>query len=407
MVSDDVRLSGAGVSCANTPIASEPGIPRVWIFQPQVVHYRVPVWDLLCECAEDAYELTVLGPLENGRAIGGASRSYLRAFPHESFRRFGLLLARWPGAAELVRRERPEVVIITASPRSTTAWSLPGVCRQVGSAIIGWSKVHSYSSIPAPILRRVKRRFFSRFDRMLCYGDQSLAELIAHGYPPQRARVAANTIDTRRIFEDADAIMARGRALREKAGLIGRTVVLCLGRMDPVKRHSDLLKAWPKLRAYDPKLVLVLVGGGPLLDHVRAGARAVDPDRIIVTGRVPDGDDYAWIAAADLFLVPGGVGLAVNQALAFGRPTVIADESGADSEIVEHGVTGWRYPRGSIDALVDTVCKVLADPEATERVTAHARARLRDHITIGNMVAAMDATIREGLDISRCRRERP
>ena len=39
-------------------------LPQVWIFQPAVKHYRLPVWDLLVEQARGRYEITVFGPLD-------------------------------------------------------------------------------------------------------------------------------------------------------------------------------------------------------------------------------------------------------------------------------------------------------------------------------------------------------
>src|SRR5262245_33638788 len=157
-------------------------------------------------------------------------------------------------------------------------------------------------------------------------------------------------------------IRARGDELRRAAGLEGRKILLCIGRMDPEKRHGDLLEAWPRLRTLDPDLRLVMVAGGPLLETVRARAAAVDPERIVVTGRVPEGDDYAWVSACDMGVYPGAVGLAINISLAFGKPTLIADERGSDAEIVRHGVTGWRFRRGDLDALIAAVQRVLENP---------------------------------------------
>ena len=368
------------------------------------MHYRVPLWDSLIERGAGAYRISVLGPLQNGKAFGGDYRPYFRQLACKTVSIFGQSFASWPGAAELVRRERPEVVIFDANPRNATCWRLPAVCRRIGAASVCWTKVHSYSGIPRRLLIPMKRRFLSRFDRALCYGEQSLAELVSLGFPADHARVAQNTIDTRRIFEQARALSEQGRELRKAAAVCDKHVLLCVGRVVPEKRHADLLRAWSRLRQLDPDLVLVLVGGDRGLEEIRREAGRIDPMRIIVTGPVPEGEDYAWIATADITVYPGAVGLAINQSLALGRPTVIADEIGADSEILEHGVTGWRYPKGDLDALVRVIRDVLNDDEATRRVTDTARALMREQVTIENMVEVIDATIREAIDISRTRK---
>ncbi len=253
-------------------------------------------------------------------------------------------------------------------------------------------------------MRMVKKRFFSRFDRAICYGKSSMRELVGLGYAPDRARVAQNTIDTGRIFTQGERIAERGRQLRTEQGLDGRKVIVSIGRMDPPKRHEDLLDAWPRLRSIDPSLSLVLVSGGQLLESIRQRAAQVDGENIHVLGRVPEGDDYAWLAAGDLAIYPGAVGLAINQSLAIGCPTIIADEHGADAEIIMHEQTGWRFARGDLDALSATVGRVLGDDSQRARVVGQARKMMKDKVTIENMVTCIDATIREAIDDAARRR---
>lgn len=376
---------------------------RVWILQPKVEHYRIPIFDGLVERgkADDAYSLTVLGTLEKGKAFGGSARPYFVDCPRREFRRLGVLFFEWPQAEAMLRSEKPDALVIEANTRNFTSWKLPKVCRSMGIPVVGWSKVHSYSKASA-IMGIVKRRFFTRFDRMICYGESSFEELTGLGYPTDRALIANNTIDTRKIFAEGDQLRERGRAIREERGLTGKKILLCIGRMDADKRHQDLLDAWPRLAALDPGLTLVLISGGPLLEEIRAKAAAVDKDRIIVTGRVPEGDDYAWIATCDVSIYPGAVGLAINQSLAFGKPTIIANERGADSEILvgdesPSTQTGWRYERGNLDAMVSGVKEILAGGAKAEAVADRAMRLMRDKVTLDNMVGAIDQSIRRAL----------
>ena len=378
-------------------LRGDAALPRVWMFEPRVQHYRVPVFDALRERAKGRYELTILGALQQGASFGGQSRPYFRECGEEPVRRMGVTFLHWPRAEELLRRERPEAVVMAANLRSLSAWSLPRVCREIGASCIGWSKVRG-KSLPEPLARAFGGRFFRRFDRMLCYGEQSLEELAGYGYPRERARVFNNTIDTRRIFREGDAIRKRGHELRQKAGLADCLLLVCVGKMQAQKGLDDLLRAWPRLRLIDERLCLVVVGSGPLLDGFRERAAATDPERIRVTGRVPEGDDYAWISTANAFVVPGAVGLAINQSLAFGCPTLIADEPGADAEILRHGETGWRFARGDPAALADAVARVLGQPEEARRISERGRALLREKVTIEHMVDVIDAVMTESLD---------
>jgi len=385
--------------------AARPSV--VWDLQPEVQHYTVPVWDGVTArgAADGAYSLSVLGTLENGEAIGGGKRPYIVECPIEHRRRFGVHLYGWPRFEEKLRRSPPDVLIIGANPRNFDCWRIPRLCRAMGIPVIMWSKVHSYSGF-APIMKRVKPWFYSRFDCAVCYGEASRDELLGYGFPPDRVFVANNTIDTRRVFLDGERIQRRGVELRREAGLEHRRILLCIGRMDPEKRHRDLLSAWPRLRELDPDLFLVIVSGGPLLETIRDQSARIDPERIRVIGRVPEGDDYAWISTCDLGIYPGAVGLAINISMAFGKPTIIADEYGADAEIIQHGVTGWRFVRGDLEDMVGAVGHVLSNPDEVRKVTASARTLMRETVTIENMVANIDKAIRTGLALRGSARKR-
>ncbi|MDP1662663.1 MAG: glycosyltransferase family 4 protein [Phycisphaerales bacterium] len=374
-------------------------LPLVYIWQPSVFHYRVPVFDELraLGVSTNSYDLRVLGTLEPGnKAVGGDHRDYFIESREVSTTRAGIMWLHWEKWKEIIDRDRPDVVIIQANLRSLSSWKIPTYCRKLGIPCYGWGKINSFSKL-AVVSNAVKPYFFKRFLGMVVYSQASKRELAAAGYPESKIIVAQNTIDTRRIYSSASQIKARAAELRAQHGLDGKIILQCIGRMDPEKRHADLLDAWPRLRELDPRLVLVLVSGGPLLKDIKARANALDPERIVVTGRVPEGDDYSWIAAADICIYPGAVGLAINQGLALAKPTIIADEWGADGELIEHGKTGYRYQRANLAELVKAVDHVLKNPEETARIGESTRALIRDHVTIENYVSRLDEVVRRGL----------
>jgi glycosyltransferase involved in cell wall biosynthesis len=375
------------------------GLPKVFIWQPSVFHYRVPVFDDLRTLGHTTktFDLRVLGTLaEGGKAVGGEKRDYFIDDPEIYIRRFGAIWLKWQRASEIIAEHKPDVVIMQANLRSLSCWSIPSMCRKMGIPCFGWGKINSYSKV-AWVSNQFKKHFFKRFDGLVVYSQSSRKELLDRGIPDERIVVAQNTIDTRRIFSDWDRIAARAAELRKHNGLEGKIVLQCIGRMDPEKRHADLINAWPELRKLDDRLRLVLVSGGPLLDQIKAHAKQVDAERIVVTGRVPEGDDYCWIAASDISIYPGAVGLAINQSLALKKPTIIADEWGADGELIVHGKTGYRFPRGDLGALVAAVKHVLMNPAEADGFAHSAQAIVRDEVTIENYVNKLNVIIQRGL----------
>lgn len=396
----------------SAPYSSESGaatgssreLPLVLIAQPEVQHYRIPVFDLLAERARDRYRFEVWGQLENGKAFKGEARDYLHHTPYVRQKMFGVLTMQWPELLGHVERLRPDVVVVVANIRNRTSWRMPSVARRISAACIGWDKAYGYSSLPQWARARLTSRMYRQFDQMIAYGTQAADAMVDVGVPRNRIYVANNTIDTRSIFEQDATFRAAAAALREREGLVGKNILLMISRLNADKRPGDVLDAWPQLRELDPNLVLVIAGSGGLAEELKLRCAQIDSQRIKFVGRLPAGEDYTWIAASDMTIQCGAIGLAINQSMAFGKATIVADEPGPDSEIVEHGVTGWRYPRGNLTQMVETVGEVLNNSGERERITNTAREQMRTKITIENMVEQIDRCITDALQIAHARR---
>jgi glycosyltransferase involved in cell wall biosynthesis len=105
------------------------------------------------------------------------------------------------------------------------------------------------------------------------------------------------------------------------------TVLIHVGRFDPVKNQAFLIDVLAAARARRPDLFLLLVGTGPLEGAVAARARERGVhDRIRFCGSRTDVPRL--LAAADVFVFPSifeGAPLACLEAQAVGLPLVIAD----------------------------------------------------------------------------------
>lgn len=87
-------------------------------------------------------------------------------------------------------------------------------------------------------------------------------------------------------------------------------------------------------------------------------------DRVIFTGRVPDGDLPSWLRSADLYVSAAAYepfGVATVQAMACGLP-VIATSVGANRDAVIDGTTGVLVPPGRVRPLGQRIRELLAQP---------------------------------------------
>lgn len=82
-------------------------------------------------------------------------------------------------------------------------------------------------------------------------------------------------------------------------------------------------------------------------------------------GRIVDGVG-AYFAAADVVVLPGIGGLALNEAMFWGRPCVVSVADGTEDDLVIDGVTGCRFADGDRGSLALAISRCL-DLTADER----------------------------------------
>lgn len=382
----------------NSPQAYPTELPKVMLVQPAVQHYRLPVFDIVRELGKETYSLTVFGPTDGGMAFGGGERNYVVDRPLCKYRRFGINYESFPWLASEIKSSNPSVVIMTLNPRCLESYTIKNQCVKTGTVLVGWSKIHSYGSAPPFVQNALKRFLFRRFDRVICYGRSAAEELAGFGFPKDRTFIAQNTIDTKSVSTGKLQMRQRGEELRNKLGLSSCPTVLCIGRFEPEKRQTDLIHAWPKVIKAVPDARLLFVGSGPNLPEVEEAAKSsCAAESIIFAGRAAFGDDYAWISTAEVNVQCGAVGLAINQSMALGTPTLIADEAGVDAELVIHGETGWRYQKGCTASLARSLIELLNSSESKRQVVECAQRLLTNEVTIENMAMQIHRCIESAL----------
>jgi glycosyltransferase involved in cell wall biosynthesis len=158
-------------------------------------------------------------------------------------------------------------------------------------------------------------------------------------------------------------------------GLLGVDVnVLYAGRLTKEKGVDLLADAFLAARERDPRLHLVLAGGGPEEEQLRDRLG----DRATFLGWLSGEDLARAYASADVFLFASRTdtfGQVVLEAQASGLPVVAVDEGGP-ATLIEHGETGLLAPPRA-DAIADALLSVVSDGSSRERITRAALAAVR------------------------------
>ena len=150
--------------------------------------------------------------------------------------------------------------------------------------------------------------------------------------------------------------------------------VLYAGRLTKEKGVDLLADAFLAARERDPRLHLVLAGGGPEEEQLRDRLG----DRATFLGWLSGEDLARAYASADVFLFASRTdtfGQVVLEAQASGLPVVAVDEGGP-ATLIEHGETGLLAPPRA-DAIADALLSIVSDGYSRERMTRAALAAVR------------------------------
>ncbi len=182
--------------------------------------------------------------------------------------------------------------------------------------------------------------------------------------------VVPSTVDTDRFHPRSD-----DAALRRELRAEGVPVVLFVGRLVPHKGVEDLILA---LLDLPPPTLLVVAGDGPrraALERLAASQGLLS--RVRFVGAVSDEDLPRYHAISQVVVLPSnnrleGFGLAIVEAMASGRPVIVADVPGV-RDVIENGRDGLlAEPLMSTD-IAHRCRQLLNDPALREALGRSAR----------------------------------
>ncbi len=203
------------------------------------------------------------------------------------------------------------------------------------------------------LARTILRRVYSWPAAFLHVGQANRAYYRACGVPDARLFPCPHSIEVDRFAQPHEVLEAQARAWRQELGLAATTrVLLFVGKFEPKKCPLELMDACATWPAGDWRLLLV--GDGELGDGVRRRA-AAQPERFQVLPFQNQSRMPLVYRLGDVFVLPSAYqetwGLAVNEALACGRPALVSDRVGCAADVIQPGRNGAVFPTGDFTAL--------------------------------------------------------
>ena len=345
---------------------------RLALQQRVLPNYRTPFFDMLAQACDGGMSLFAGLP----RPVEGITSSELQIAKYAAAHNIHILggplyLCYQRGLIDWLADWNPDVLIVEANPRYLATPAAVRWMHARGRKVIAWGLGGGSSSYGNQFRWR---NFLRQFDALISYSQRGAQEYAALGFPTEKIFVAHNAAVSRPLS------MPRERLTVDR----GRLTVLFVGRLQSRKRVDSLLRACAEMPQPRPRLVIV--GDGPERTSLESLARQVYPSAEFVGAK--HGDELKpYFAEADLFVLPGTGGLAVQEAMANGLPVIVAKGDGTQDDLVRAG-NGWQIEPENYQALVETMRSALSDPARLRKRGEESFRIVSEDINLEKMVEA-------------------
>lgn len=346
---------------------------RVGLQQRVLPAYRAPFFDRLAEACQGGLSV-IAGRARTEEAIQSTDNldvaDYVRA-RNLHFLRGPFYLCLQLGLVKWLEDWDPEVLILEANPRYLVNRVAIRWMKRRNRRVIGWGLGAPTIRGPLASLRRMVRENFLRcFDLFIAYSTVGAEQYRAIGVPEKRVLVAPN------------AVSPPPPPLPMRAPLVDRPArLLFVGRLQERKRVDLLLHACTKLETSPDVWV---VGDGPARAELERLSREIYPRANFAGAQHGHALDW-FLDKADLFVLPGTGGLAVQQAMAHGLPVIVAEGDGTQNDLVA-GDNGWLVPPSDLNALTEALRNALAEPLRLQEMGTRSHRLVSERYNIDTMV---------------------
>jgi glycosyltransferase involved in cell wall biosynthesis len=332
-------------------------VKTVLLVSGNVLHYRVSLYNYFWRrFADNGWHFKVLADsLEHGnqrplqfefRELPFGVRSYCRA----------------------IRNIQPDIVILFLHLKNPILWPLIHWLKWKGIPLISWSKGANLDEPDSRIRYHLFNYVQTISDGVLLYSANQVSLVAPRNR--HKAVAATNTINT----HDIPDIREPKEQTKADFGIPFQRFALFAGTMGisgERKKVAHLIEAFRDIDRTDVGAVIV---GRGMPEVLKA---RMNRKNTIYVGALHDPDDRQvnrLFRAADVFVVPGHVGLGLNQAFYWGLP-VVTEMGNQPPEIhlLKSGRNGFIVPNGDITQLKEKVLSILGDDQLREELSKNAR----------------------------------
>jgi N-acetyl-alpha-D-glucosaminyl L-malate synthase BshA len=274
-----------------------------------------------------------------------------------------------------------------AIPHATSAWNAKQILKTQGRDVKIITTLHGTDITLIgldPTLLPLVRYSIEQSDGVTAVSRHLREKTLTHFDLDREIEVIPNFVDTD-VWRPQDDSCSR-----KSFSPNGEKVLVHVSNFRPVKRVTDVIRVYAKVRQTVPS-TLVMIGDGPDRAEAERLCRELEIcDGVYFLGKQQALPDI--LAGADLFVLPSqneSFGLSALEAMSCGVP-VLSTSAGGLPELNLHGTSGYICEIGDIDRMAKYAVELLTDERRYARFSAAARDRAVANFSARDVVPAYE-----------------
>ncbi|MEN8241339.1 MAG: glycosyltransferase [Chloroflexota bacterium] len=338
--------------------------------------YRTAFFDTLAQSCTGGLSLFAGQPRPVEAINSAKSLEYAQLYPANNLHLFSgpLYLCQQTNIIPWLEESQPDALVIEANPRYLSSGKAIRWMHARGKPVLGWSLGAPSSRGALARLRRQSRlRFLTKLDGYISYSQRGADEHLALGLRADKIFVAHNAAAPRPNAPPPTRLAD-----------FSPSTLLFVGRLQARKKLEMLFRACAALPE-DQQPNLLIVGDGPARAAFESQAAQLYPQAEFLGAKHGAELDPIY-AQADLFVLPGTGGLAIQQAMSHGLPVIVAKGDGTQDDLVRPG-NGWLITPDSQEALNTALTEALSDHLRLRRMGDESYRITAEEINLEQMAA--------------------
>ena len=234
-------------------------------------------------------------------------------------------------------------------------------------------------------LKSLIRKFFlkwvySHIDVALYVGTNNKNYFVKNGLKPAQLVYTPHAVDNLRFQQNVIELNDNAQQIRENMGFLnGDMVLLFAGKLEKKKNPQLLIHLIHNIK--DKKLKLLIVGDGEIEQLLKE--MSSNDSRIMFLDFQNQQVMPVIYRVADIFVLPSigpgeTWGLALNEAMACGRPVVATDKVGGAVDLIQNNINGLIIENGNTSEFEELIQKSLLDRSILLKMGIESEKKIRN-----------------------------